>query len=792
MDSNASTAGTGATEHHNACVLCSHNCGLRVQVENNRIVGVRPDFANPITRGYMCQKGDTIAHHVEHAQRLQQPLKRAADGTFEPISWDQALREIGARLRQIADLHSPRALALIGIGGQANHMDAYYASAFREALGTPWWFNTFAQEKTQHPLVDKWLFNASTEAWLEADIEHSSYVVLLGTNPMLSHRGRNATEAIKALRQTSERTLVVVDPRRTETAARADVHVALQPGSDVFFMLGLAAHIVQSGQLDQAFLAEHAVHTEALLSQLQALDVQDLAARCGIETGQLTAVADGFARAQSACMYMDLGLEQGLFSTLTAYLARVIQVLTGNLGKRGGAVFHGMFAPRLPPMAAATFSAPVSGIEAIAALGPFGMFSPNLFPEEVLKDHPERIRAAIVEGCNPVVQYADSQRYREAFARLELLVVIEPAFTETARLADYVLPTPVGYEKWEWALFPKRYPEVHVHLRPPILRGPEQALPEAEIYARLAREAGVVPRAPGWLHRLARKANTGAGALGYLTALSAAAAVSGGRAGVRTGQARGAILGRLVFWAYESLGANLPAPQLITPWLLAQLFALTRREDVLRAFPEWSRIKNPCALGLRLYAQILEHPEGTLVGQLDPAENLSRHCRYADGKLRLSHADMLREIDRALAFRPHADPVFPFVLNGGRRTFWNANTVQRDPDWRRGKGPHCALAMCATDAHRLGLTGGDRVEVATRRGAVELPLAIDDTLRVGHVSIPNGFGLEYPDHASGELVRTGVSINELTESAARDPFTGSPHHKYLRCAVRAVEAKGLQ
>jgi formate dehydrogenase len=121
-------------------------------------------------------------------------------------------------------------------------------------------------------------------------------------------------------------------------------------------------------------------------------------------------------------------------------------------------------------------------------------------------------------------------------------------------------------------------------------------------------------------------------------------------------------------------------------------------------------------------------------------------------------------------------------MNGGHRTHWNANTIQRDPAWRKGKGPHCALWMSPADATAAGLADGELARVETRAGAAELPVHVDPGLRAGHVLVPNGFGMEYPD-ADGRLVRGGVAVNELTEAGERDPFTGCPHHKMIRCRV---------
>src|SRR5439155_470423 len=303
------------------------------------------------TKGYVCNKAFGIAHYVEHGDRVRHPLRRRPDGTFEQIDWTTAIAEIATRLNDIRRRHSPRAIALVGIGGQGNHMDAPYAMAFLRGTGSRRWFNAFAQEKTQHSLLDQWMFDASPATFLHADTARSRFLLVLGTNPKISNRGHNATDTFKMLAEDPGRTVVVVDPRETETARTATRHLRVKPGTDVYLLLAMAAVIVREGLADEAFVAGH------------------------------------------------------------------------TLG----------FEPLRPELA-------------------------TVVPEEVLLDHPERIRALVVEGSNPILSYSDASRWREARERLDLLVVIDPAMTETARLADYVLPTPVGYEKWETSAFPRGVP----------------------------------------------------------------------------------------------------------------------------------------------------------------------------------------------------------------------------------------------------------------------------------------------------------------------------------------------
>ncbi len=761
-----------AADRPTVCVLCSHNCAVRVDVAGGEIVAVRGDESSPITTGYICNKAVSIPHYVRHGERVEHPLRRRADGSFERIGWDAAITEIAARLAAIREQHSARAIGLVGIGGQGNHMDAPYGLGFLRALGSRRWFNAFAQEKTQHALMDQWMFDASPATYFHADQHDARFMLVLGTNPRISNRGHNATESFKAFVAEPDRTLVVVDPRETETTRGATRHLRVRPGTDAYLLLGMAATIVaQEGLVEATFVREHTRGFEALRAALTEVDVAEMARRCGLETAAIVETAVGFARAESAAIFYDLGVEQAPYSTLISYLIRVLLALTDNVGRRGGNVF---FETLLPPVretgrAREMERALASGISAIAALGNFGMFSPTLVPEEVLLDHPERLRALIVEGSNPFLSYSDTARWREARERLDLLVVIEPAMTETARLADYVLPTPVGYEKWEFANFPKGWPEVYVQLRPPVVAGPPEALPEPEIYARLAEALGLFGAPPATLHELAPGALEPEGAMRFLAAAQEAA---GGDHIAKE---------RLLFWAYRTLGSHLESPALAAFWLQSHLNAMLRFPDVVRALgAEWAS-RTPFEIGTELFRRILAHPEGVEIARLDAARNFEDHVGFDDGRVRLAPEPMLAELRRAAATPPAHDPEWPLILAAGLRTRWTANTIHRDPAWRKGRGPHCTLNLSPADARALGVREGEHVRVVTRRGALTMPAQLDAKLLPGHVWMPNGFGMA---HANGT---DGANQNELTDVAERDPFTGIPHHRYVQCRVDRVE-----
>ncbi len=768
-----------------ACVLCSSACGLRVDVEDGRIVKVRPDKSNPSTEGYACNKAASIPHYVNHDQRVTDPLKRQPDGSFEKISWDQAIAEIAEKLSALREEHGPRAISLVGIGGQANHMDAAYGLGFLTGTGSRRWFNAFAQEKTQNPLVESWMMKGSPSVLLHADSEHCETLLVLGTNARISNRGHNANETLKAIISDPARTYMVVDPRETETSKGADVHVRIRPGGDVYFLTAMAALLVQRDLMDQGFLKKWVRDTGDLFRALKAVDVAEMARRCGVEASVIEDVTNRFVATKRSAILWDLGIEQNRYSTLNAYLIRVILALTGNLGQKGGNVFLQSVGPR----ASGTPSekperALVSDIEAIRALGDIGMFSPSLFPEEVLNDDPERIRAVIVEGANPMLTFSDTPRWREAFDQLDLKVVIEPAMTETAQAADYVLPTPVGYEKWEICAFPHKHPEIAAQLRPPVVPAPDNALPEPEIYARLAEAMHLFGKPPWLLRKLGARATTPKGRTLFTIATMLTT--------LRFAPNQTAIQNRAIFWTYRTLGKTFADPSLAAVWWIGMAHALTRRKAVIAALGPAFKRRSPFALGAELFRLLLAHPEGVIIAHPREDTHLRDNIGFKDKRVRLSVKPMLAELERALADRFEPDPRYPLVLSAGIRTRWTANAIQRDPTWRRGKGPHCPLRLHPSDAARLGVAEGATVRLSTPIVSAELPAVIDEKLRPGHVTVPNGFGIVYDDgqgmpggHGGGVRV-DGVNLNELTAANDRDPFTGCPNHKHVACKVERV------
>jgi anaerobic selenocysteine-containing dehydrogenase len=741
-----------------ACILCSINCGLEVRLDGRRFERIRGDKAHPGSQGYTCEKALRLDHYQNGGRRLTSPLRRRADGTFEEIDWDTAIAEIAERFLAVRAAYGGEAIFYYGGGGQGNHLGGAYASATRKALGSVFTSNALAQEKTGEFWVDGQLYGRP-RCHTTGDYEHTEVAVFVGKNPWQSHGFPRARTVLKAIAIDPERALIVIDPRRTETAELADHHLQVKPGTDAWCLSALLAVLVEEGLVDRTFVAERTANGEALFASLANVDIAASCARAGVAEADVRAVARRLARAASVAIFEDLGIQQAPHSTLNSYLEKLVYLLTGNFGRAGTMNIH----TRMAGLGGGSGSGKVSPVGGHRIIT--GLIPSNVIPDEILTDHPKRFRAALVESSNPIHSLADSARMRQAFDALELVVVIDVAMTETARHAHYVLPAASQFEKWEATFFTLEYPKNYFHLRAPLLDPLPGTLAEPEIHRRLVRALGALTDddlAP--LHAaMARGREAFAAAFFQAT----------------TDQPRLGAMAPIVL--YEVLGPTLPdgAASAAVLWGAAHQCALANPDSVRRAGFTGDGLEP----GEALFEAVLASRSG-LTFTVDEDDETWRRLATEDARINLSIPELLAELD-GLADEPaQEDDEYPLVLSAGERRSSTANTIFRDPTWRR-KDLHGALRVSPADAHRLGLTDGGRAVVTTSRGSVETYVEVHDSLQPGHVSLPNGLGLSEGMDGGG-LVTTGVAPNELTATDQRDWLAGTPWHKHVPARVEAV------
>jgi anaerobic selenocysteine-containing dehydrogenase len=372
----------------------------------------------------------------------------------------------------------------------------------------------------------------------------------------------------------------------------------------------------------------------------------------------------------------------------------------------------------------------------------------------------------IVESSNPAHSMPDSKAMREALTALDTLVVIDVAMTETARLADYVLPTPTQYEKAEATFFNFEFPRNYFHIRQPLLPTPDGVLPEAEIHARLCEALGAYTDED--LAPLRSALEQGRAAfipVFFANVLS---------------NPKLAPLAPVIL--YRTLGPQLSEGMdaAAVVWGLAHQLAAKYPESLRRAGFEGP----PFVAAERLFDAMLDHPSGVIFSIDEYADGWDR-VFTPDGKIHASIPELLDELRTLRDSTPGSgDPEFPFVLSAGERRSFTANTIFRSPEWRK-KDPDGRLRMNLDDARELGVSDGDEVRLTTKRGSVHVSVEISHIMQPGHVSLPNGLGVEH-SIGDGVLERTGVALNELTSVEDRDWLAGTPWHKHVKARIEAV------
>ncbi|HYA92420.1 MAG TPA: molybdopterin-dependent oxidoreductase [Thermodesulfobacteriota bacterium] len=740
--------------YKSGCVLCAQNCGLEVEVENNRIVKVKPDKSNAKSEGYACRKGLNITYHQHHADRLKYPLKRVGD-RFERISWDQAIDEIALKLKRIVDHYGPRSFAYMGGGGQGCHLEAAFGVRLMRGLGSQYHYSALAQEFAG----DFWVCGRTYGRQYIHDgphLEETDLLLVIGWNGMQSHQVPQAPRQLQRISKDLDKLLIVVDPRLSETARLADIHLPIRPGTDGLLLKSMISIILQEGLENKAYLADHTSGFEEVRSLFLDFDSRAAVWTCGLDFDRVREVARLFATRKSS-MRHDLGIYMNRHSAVCSYLIIMLKAICGRLGVCGGNVFNGHMMPvgshsdeRNPKTwrTVTTNSFPVCG-----------SFPPNVMPEEILSNHPERLRAVLVSGANPLRSYADTTAYEEAFKRLDLLVTAEIAMTETAVLSHYILPSRSGYESWDGTFFALTFPGIYFQMRRPIVEPEGEPLELGEIHLRIADRLGLIPLLPDSLYKAAVEGHAAFGSRLTDYAVKEPAALK-----------------IMPFILGKTLGKAMGSVHKAALWGMLQTAPKAFHENAARA-----GFKPGPALGEKVFQEIIDHPEGTWVGQIDPENNL-QHIATEDGRIRLLVPELLDELRDIESQKEQAalvpDPQFPMILMAGRHTSMNANTLMRNPAWNEEKRD-CTLAMHPADAEALKLKDGQVVRVITEAGSEEIELEVTNTAYEGHVAIPHGFGIVY----DGEKYK--ANVNRLTKNTNRDWF-GTPIHRYVPCRVEAL------
>lgn len=719
------------------CPFCEATCGVVIEVDRDSILSVRGDKNDPFSRGFICPKAYGIKELYEDPERLRRPLRRTPLGWRE-ISWQEAYDLIRARLLETRSRYGNNAIGMY-LGNPIVHDKSFlYANILARALNSRSVFNASAIDTLPKEIQTGLMFGGPFPATVPVpDIDRTRYLLVIGANPAVSH-GSLATmpDAPGRLRGVIRRggKVVVIDPRRTETARIATEHHFIVPGTDAAFLLTLV-HVIAGEGLIRLGPAEGLVNgLDDVLRIAAEFAPERVAGWCGIPAPEIRRIAREFAAAEAAVCYGRLGTCVQRFGTLASWGVDLVNVLTGNLDRPGGAMFPQAAAPITvlagdQPFEFGRWKSRVSGQPEVG-----GMIPSSTMAEEILTPGEGQVRAMILLMTNPLRSAANSAALEEAFSRLDFLVAIDFYLNETTRHADLILPTPSAAEQanYEFGLY-------HLSVRNvakwsfPAVPAPADSPAAWEIMVQIA---------------------------GALMGLE----------GLDTRQIDDAIFARIASSAVSKLPqwTGLTADEIVAA--LAGSVGPERIFDMLIRLGPYGDGFGRRPDGLTL-TRIKESRHGIDLGPLQP--RLREVLNTKSGRIELAPRQIVDDVPRLRREMERSSPRERFLLIGRRNLRTSNSFMHNLPSLVKGRD-RCTLQVSTRDAAGIGLEKGGFARVTSRVGSLFAPVEITDDLMPGVVSLPHGWGHDAEGTwLSVARAHAGVNANRLTDNQAYDAASGT-------------------
>ena len=718
---------------HRICPVCEACCGLDVHVESGKVIAIRGQESDGFSKGYLCPKGVALKDLHEDPDRLRTPLIKR-DGKFVEASWDEAFAEIERRLLPLRQEFGNDAVA-VSAGNPSSHKLGLmlYAGRLLKSLGSHNVFSASTLDQMPKQLSSGLMFGS----WLSIpvpDIERCDFLLMLGANPMASNGSlwtvpdfRGKAKALHA----RGGNLMVIDPRRTETAEIAQRHLPIRPGGDAHLLLGMVHTLFAEGLVRLGRLAEHVAGLEELRAAVQPFSADAVAARCGMPAETIRELSRELAKAERAAVYGRIGTSTQTFGTLASWLIDVLNALTGHLDEPGGAMF-----PKAASFSANTEGTPGTGRGIVTgrhrsrvsgAPEVFGELPTGCMAEEIETPGPGQVKALITIASNPVLSAPNGARLAKALDQLDFMLSLDIYLNETTRHADVILPglSSLQESHYDIALQQFQYRN-YVRYSSPVLPAPAGHLRDWQVMLKLI---GLFQ---------------GKGATADPQAIDDA---------------------MLMTELERSFGEKAGA-------VMAELSKHTgpdRRVDLaLRNGPYGDGFgRNPDGLTLD---KVKAAPGGIDLGKLQP--RVPEMLRTPSGKIELAPPLLMADLPRALAAL--GEPAPEMVIVGRRHVRSNNSWMHNLP--LLAKGPfRCTAMVHPADAQRLGLVDGAMARIAGHAGhAIEAQVEVTDTIMQGVVSLPHGWGHNLPGAQLGlASERPGSNLNSVLDENLRDPVSGN-------------------
>ncbi|MFE1981612.1 molybdopterin oxidoreductase family protein [Streptomyces mirabilis] len=721
------------------CPLCEATCGLALTIEGTRVTGARGDRDDVFSKGFICPKGASFGAADGDPDRLRTPLVRT-DGELREATWQEAFDAIAAGLGPIVEQYGPHALGIV-LGNPNVHTmaGALYPPVLLSALRTHSVFT--ASTLDQMPKhVSSGLLYGDANAIPVPDLDHTDHLLLIGANPLESN-GSLCTAPdfpgkLKALRARGG-TLTVIDPRTTRTAKLADRHVTIRPGTDALLLAAMTYVLFEEKLVDLRELAPHVQDVGELATAVRDFTPEAASEACDVDADTIRALARELAAAPTAAVYGRIGSCTVPHGTLASWLVDVLNILTGNLDRPGGALFPQAATDKTPRpagpgrgFALGRWHSRVSGHPEAKGELPLAALA-----EEIDTATPEGspVRALIAIAANPVLSAPDGDRLDKALDSLDFMVSVDPYLNETARHADVVLPPPPPSQSahHDFAFNTLAVRNQVRYNRPAVPLEPGR-MAETEILARL---------------------------------VLAATGMHGADPSAVDAMVIDSTLGKAVQDPHGPVHER--DPKELATRLTGESGPERRLDMMLRLGPYGEGFgARPDGLSLE---KLLAHPHGIDLGPLRP--RLPQPLKTRSGKIELLPAPIVDDLPRlraALRERPAA------IVLVGRRHLRSNNSWMHNVPALTGGTNRCTLHIHPEDAARLGLADGTAVRVKGAGGEVVAPVEVTDTVRRGVVSLPHGWGHDRPGtRMSHAALDPGVNVNQLLDGSLLDPLSGT-------------------
>jgi len=724
--------------HFRTCPFCEATCGLEIETEDREVVSVRGDADDVFSRGFICPKAYGIKQLHEDPDRLTTPLIRR-DGELVAASWDEAFEEIDRRLAPLVEEHGKNAVAVYLGNPNAHNLSALiHGPAWLRVLGSQNVYSASTVDQMPKQMSAGLMFGAMLSVPIP-DVDNCDHLLLLGANPLVSNGSLlTAPDMRGRLRRIRERggKVVVVDPRRTRTAEEADEHHFIQPGTDALLLAAMACTIVEEGLDSPGELAEHLNGLEEVRTLVRDFTPEAVAGACGIHAEEIRRMAGELAAARRGCVYARIGTCTQEFGTHASWLVDVLNALTGNLDREGGAMFtraaagqkNSSWGGAARGVSFGRWSSRVRGLPEL-----FGELPVSVLAEEIETPGEGQVRALITVAGNPLLSTPNSDRLEGAVDGLDFMLSVDIYVNETTRHADVVLPAPEPLEKAHYDVaFYQLSTRNIANYSPAVFerKGPA----EWEVFMRLA---GVIA---------GQGPNSDAALFDDMVIQTLVQREVGNEASPIAGRDPAELL--------EALEPR-RGPERVLDFML-------------RAGPYGDGFgSHPEGLSLDLLEQ---NPHGVDLGPLRP--RLPDVLRTASGKVELAPEPIVADLDRLRAAMGR-ERNGGMVLIGRRQLRSNNSWMHNLPALVKGK-ERCTLHIHPDDAERLGLADGECARISSAAGSVEAPVETTEDIMPGVVSIPHGWGHGAEGVRMGVASsHAGVNSNVLADESMVEPLSGN-------------------